>query len=112
MRALIPDAYVQQTIIGIPDRNVECWYCADPDWIAKQTGRNGSEFRSEDPKGAFNAALEASTYHRREDALARLVEMAPLKEWIGRSSSFADFYEQARIIAKQIDCSMPNERAG
>ncbi len=40
-------------IFGVCDRNIECWLCADADWLAKETQREAAVFRVDDPKSAL-----------------------------------------------------------
>ncbi|OHB77500.1 MAG: hypothetical protein A2Z25_23615 [Planctomycetes bacterium RBG_16_55_9] len=98
------------TIFSVCDRNVECWLCADADWIAKETGKAPSDFRVPYPKRAFESALGISSFDRKEEEIAQLVTKAPLKNWL-TNRSFEDFYNQLWQKSKEHGCSIENLRA-
>ncbi len=106
----VPPNYREWTICAVAERNVECWLCADRDWIAGQTGRNTKEFAVNDPKGVFESAIGVTSIDRKEERISALVLEAPLKNWIKRSRSFEDFYENGRTLSKNLPCEVPNER--
>ncbi len=105
-----PDEYAHYTIFGVCQRNVECWLCADADWIAARTGRNASDFRVTDPKHVFEAALRIRADDKKEDLIEGLVREAPLHNWL-RNRSFGDFYDKLWQKSKSFDdCQMENVR--
>jgi hypothetical protein len=67
------------TIFGVCDRNVECWLCADPDWIAHETQRQPTEFRVENPKDVFQEAIGIRGSDKEEE-IALLVLRGPSEE--------------------------------
>ncbi len=100
-------------VFGVCDRNIECWICADSEWIAKRTGRSPSEFQGEDPKKAFESAMGISSRDRKEEQIASIVQWAPLRNWMKSNSSFEDFYGHLWLKSKELGCSIENlcERA-
>ena len=89
------------------DRNVECWLCADRDWIAKETQRQAKDFDVTDPKGPFEKALGITGFEPKEEEIAMLVERAPLGQWLG-NRSFKTFYERLRDKSQQMGCDIEN----
>jgi len=98
------------TIFGVCDRNVECWLCADADWIGKETKHQPDQFRAQDPKGAFEEAMGITRLDKKEEEIAALVQRAPLRNWLG-NSSFEEFYERIRDKSKERGCQIENLRA-
>ena len=94
-------------IFGVCDRNIECWLCADPNWIAAETGRDPAEFREGDPKNIFEEAMEITTYDRKEGEIAGLVLRAPLRNWLS-NRSFREFYESLRDQSQRMGCEIEN----
>lgn len=107
----VPEQYQHIVIVGICDRNVECWFCADVDWLAKQLGKNAEFFRVEDPKSIFEEALGITPRDRKESEIMDLVHEAQLKNWL-HNRSFEDFYDKAWAKSKQLGCGMENVREG
>ena len=97
------------SIFGVCDRNVECWLCADADWIAKATGHRSDEFRVPDPKDPFEEAVGITRLDKKEEEIAALVQRAPLKNWFS-NHSFKEFYERARGKSKERGCQIENLR--
>ena len=97
-------------VFGVCDRNVECWICADADWIATKTGKPASDFRVTNPKGMFENALGISSFDKKEEEIASLVQDAPLQNWLG-NRSFEDFYNRLWQKSKELGCSFENLRA-
>ena len=54
----LPDDMQSIAIYGMADRNIECWLCADPHYIAEKTGRAAVDFDVDDPSGAFKSAID------------------------------------------------------
>ncbi|MBN1361955.1 MAG: hypothetical protein JW993_15270 [Sedimentisphaerales bacterium] len=94
-------------VFGVCGRNVECWLCADADWIAGQTGRERPEFTAGDPKGPFEKAMDVKGFDRKEEEIALLVERAPLRNWLS-NRSFREFYERLRDKSQQRGCAIEN----
>jgi len=97
------------TVFGVCDRNVECWLCADADWIAKETGHQPNEFRVIDPKGVFAKAMNITGFDRKEPGIAMLVRRAPLKSWLS-NPSFEEFYNRIWNKSKETGCKIENLR--
>lgn len=104
-RARCPPEYEHLAVFGVCDRNIECWLCADASWLAKRTGKNEETFKLEDPKSAFEKAVDFSS----EDEIARLVEEAPIGNWL-RNRSFEAFYDALWQKSRQLDCRIENLR--
>ena len=94
-------------VFAVCDRNVECWLCADRDWIAKETQHPTEDFDVTDPKGPFEKALGITGFDRKEEEIAMLVERAPLRQWLG-NRSFKEFYERLRDKSQQMGCDIEN----
>jgi len=114
-RRHIPEAFLSRVLSAVAVRNIESWICCDRGWIAAKTGRPASEFGVDDPKAAFESAMNVTSSDRQEAAIADLVYNAPLRQWITRSRIFERFYEEVRglsqsALGKSLKCSMPNER--
>jgi hypothetical protein len=94
-------------VFGVCDRNIECWLCADADWVARETGHQPSEFRVADPKEAFAQAMNITPLDRKEPEIILLVQRAPLRSWLS-NPSFKEFYERLRDKSQQMGCSIEN----
>ncbi len=105
----LPGVQPFDILVGVCDRNVECWLCADPRHAASVVGCDPGAVDGEDPKSRFERALGVTRSEKQEDVIADLVQGAPLREWIRRSPSFRSFYEDARDIAQRRGCTMRNE---
>jgi len=115
-RERMPEEYDWRTVIGAPDRNVECWLDADPKALADCTGANEAELRQArrgDPKGPVRAAFRRrseTTGAGEPELMACFVERADLRPWLG-ISCFAGLYEECRQRAAELGCGpLPNER--
>ena len=100
-------------VYGMADRNIECWLCADPQYIAEKTGRAAEDFTVDDPKGAFESAMRVSRDDKRESEIAALVREAcaeVLQRWLQNSRSFEDFYDQLWTVSRQRECDIDNLR--
>ena len=112
LRAYEGDCRVEHqylAIFGVCDRNVECWLCADADWIARETGHQPDEFRVSDPKKVFETAMYITGFDRKEEEIAAMVLRAPLKNWLS-NRSFEEFYERVREKSKATGCEIENLR--
>jgi hypothetical protein len=94
-------------IFGVCDRNIECWFCADPEWIAGETQHQAAEFRGDDPKAAFEEAIGITRFDKKEQEIAAMVLRAPLKNWL-TNRSFREFYEKLRDKSQEMGCRMEN----
>jgi hypothetical protein len=108
-RAAVPQALPLEVLIGVCERNVECWICADADHVAKAAQCDPFRLRATDPKGPFQSALGVSKYDTQEDRIREIVTGAPLKTWISVSPSFRAFYKDARALANRLLCAIPDE---
>jgi hypothetical protein len=108
--ARLPNEYAHLTVFGVCQQNVECWLCADADWLSTKTSRWPEEFRMPDPKRAFESALGIQARDRKEEEISALVQEAPLHNWL-RNRSFEDFYDRLWQKSKTFDgCDMENLR--
>lgn len=96
-------------VFAVCNRNIECWLCADRDWIAGQTGRTAADFTVDDPKGAFESAMQITSSEKREDEIAFLVRQAPLHRWLS-NRSFESFYNDLWQKSKDFPCQIENLR--
>ena len=109
----VPDDCRRLTLFGVADRNVECWLAADRGALAAELECRAEEIPKDDPSAFVKRRFGFTGRDRREAARKRVreyVARAPLKSWIGTSDSFADFHDEARRLAKQTKCAIPNER--
>ncbi len=108
--AKLPIEYAHLAVFGVCQRNVECWLCADADWISTKTGRASTDFRVDDPKGVFESALRIGRDNKCEELIEGLIQEAPLRNWLD-SASFEDFYDKLWQKSKSFDgCDMENLR--
>jgi len=96
-------------VFGVCDRNIECWLCADADWIAKETRGEAATFRVDDPKSAFAQAMGITGSDKKEQEIAALVQRAPLKNWLS-NRSFKEFYDRLWAKSKEQGCKIENLR--
>lgn len=106
---LVPDEYCHMTVIGICQRNVECWICGDADWLGNQLGVAGNAFCVKEPKNAFESALQISCRDRKEPEISQLIENAPLHRWM-QNKSFEDFFDKLWQMSKSLGCRIENLR--
>ena len=109
----LPDSIRPFAVYGMADRNIECWLCADSHYIAEKTGREAADFAVADPKGAFESAMYISRDDKREPEITQLVREAPadvLQQWMRKSGSFEDFYDQLLAVSRQRECAIDNLR--
>jgi hypothetical protein len=109
-RAKFPADHLFQCVHGVPDRNIECWICAAPEWLAEQLGVDASPFRDADPKGAFESAMHITRDDKKEGRIAELIAIAPMGSWLERSRSFEDFYDSLRAFSLRLGCEIENLR--
>jgi hypothetical protein len=97
------------TVVGVCERNVECWLTADATWLATEVGTDPAKFQVDDPKSAVEAALAVTARDRQESKIIALIERAPLHRWLV-NRSFEDFFDQLWLQAKRLGCGIPNLR--
>lgn len=102
-RQRVPPERSALTVVGVADRNGECWICMDADYVATVTGLPASDFRVNDPSGPFKAA----TADMGEAEIAKVIAEAPLRHWL-RNDSFEDFYKQVRSLSQRLGCTVEN----
>jgi hypothetical protein len=105
----IPPNYEHFVLVGVCQRNVECWFCSDAEWLSRMTGRSASDFRTIDPKGVFESAMQISCRDRKEKEITDLARIAPLHQWL-QNRSFEDFFDKLWQKSKEIGCSIENLR--
>ncbi len=96
-------------VFAVCDRNIECWLCADREWIAKRRKRTSAEFAVQDPKGAFESALQISALDRKGGEIASLICEAPLHHWLS-NKSFEAFYDALWQKSRCLVCRIENLR--
>jgi hypothetical protein len=107
-RAHFPEERRSMVVHGVPDRNIECWICADAGFVADDLRTvRPEELRVPDPKGRFESALGIERGDRKEMEIEGLVMRAPLRAWL-RNPSFEDFYDQVRALSQRLGCQVPN----
>ena len=106
-RSKFPQDCLGLAVHGVAERNVECWLCSAPGWLAGQLRAEAPPFGCANPKGAFEAALGVSRDDMKEEEIAELVRRAPLRDWLS-NRSFRDFYDQLRDRSQQLGCAIEN----
>lgn len=96
-------------LIGIPDRNIECWLCCDATYASKELGIEAEQLNTDDPKGVFEGALGISRDEKQEQKITQLVKRAPVKNWLN-NRSFENFYEDVLKFSQRKGCDVMNER--
>jgi hypothetical protein len=100
-------------VFGVAERNIECWLAADPAALAEELECGVPGIPAGDPSGfvkrRFGMGERDANREAAKKRIGRFVEKAPLKAWIERSPSFNDFYNEARALAAQRRCTIPNE---
>ncbi len=106
----IPPEHADISLVGVADRNVECWIAADAEYLAGKINVRSEDLQTADPKGVFERGLGITTFDKKEPEIAAIVKDAPLRNWLSQSESFADFYDDALDLSQRQGCSIPNER--
>jgi hypothetical protein len=100
-------------VFGVAERNIECWLAADRPALAKEVDCAPQDIPTDDPSGfvkrRFGLGERDANRQAAKERISRFVAEAPLKSWIERSDSFGDFYRDARSLAAQRGCVVPNE---
>jgi hypothetical protein len=107
----LPRERREQIILGLPERNIECWLTCDRNWLAEKLRTDPSIFNCTDPKSPFASAMGITRDNRKEkeEEIANLICEAPLRNWL-QSESFENFYNQARDISQRRKCNIENIR--
>jgi hypothetical protein len=98
-------------IVGVCDRNVECWLVADLQYAARRLGVTQPDLDVEDPKSVFDRAMGITPLDDRHAELIDFVRSAPLHRWLS-NRSFEHFYDQFWQKSKERGCSLENLREG
>lgn len=107
----VPEGYRERIVLGVADRNIECWLALDREYLASRINCAPDALAAADPKGLFEALIGITRDDKREDEIAAIVKDAPLRNWL-RDPSFEQFYERARRVSARLRCELPNERGG
>ncbi len=109
----IPEDCRYLTLLGVADRNIECWLAIDRGALARELQCQVNVIPTDDPSAFIKRHFGLTDRDTKQNAKARIcdyVAEASLRMWIEGSDSFEDFYEQARRWAARNECSIPNER--
>ncbi len=111
----IPEDCKHLTLLGVANRNIECWLAINREALARELKCQEADIPTDNPSKSnfIKRRFGLTDRDTRQNAKARIrdyVAKAPLRTWIRNSDSFADFYENARDLATQNECSIPNER--
>lgn len=101
----IDEKYHDRLVFGVPQRNIECWLCADEKQAAAWLSCSEPQVRQADPSDFVKSLLGLDLEEKLKDFLAQVI----LKPWIQGSRSFQDFWEQVRDLSQRNECSLPNE---
>ena len=110
--AKIPDDCKHLTVLGVADRNIECWLAVNRQALAGELECTVNDIPDGDPSDFIKQRFGLSNRDSRHSAKKRVcdyVALAPLKSWIEGSDSFETFYREARQFALQAECAFPNE---
>ncbi len=105
----IPDEMQNIVILGVTERNIECWICADADYVAGNYPCNVKDLRVNDPQMSFQTAIKITRDDKKEDEIADLVGNYPSLRPMLKMPSFKRFYNETRAFAQQNGCKIPNE---
>ena len=108
----VPDDCRYMTVLGVADRNAECWLATDRDGLAMVLQCRVEDIPDGDPSGFVKRGFGFTDRTTREDARTRVrnyVAQAELKSWIEGSDSFGNFYGDVRRLAQRTECPFPNE---
>ena len=113
----IPDDCQHLTLFGVSDQNIECWLAIDRGALARELQCQVEDIPTGNPSKSnfIKRRFGLTDRDTKQNAKVRIcdyVAQASLKMWIEGSDSFEDFYEDARDLAAQNECSIPNEREG
>ena len=112
----IPTEHAHLVILGVAERNIECWLTADAkalaNWLRTALGvaAQPRELEVEDPKGVFESKVGITRWDKKEDEIAGFVTGGPLRQWLKVSRSFEGFYDDVRTIGNRMECTIENLR--
>ena len=101
-------------VFGVAERNIECWLAIDRSVLANELGCSPDEIPTDNPSNFVKRHFGLTRRDQKDEArlrIRRFVKKTPLKSWM-QSKSFEAFYDDARNLAAQVKCHMPNEREG
>lgn len=110
--AKIPTDYEHLTLFGVADRNIECWLAIDRGALARELECSVEDIPSDDPSRFVQRRFGLKNRDEKQDAKVRIrdyVARTSLRSWLAGSDSFQDFYKEARRLAVQNECSIPDE---
>ncbi|MBU1319397.1 MAG: hypothetical protein KKG33_09860 [candidate division Zixibacteria bacterium] len=99
----IDSEYEHMVVIGIADRNLECWLALDRPALAAELGCQESEIPVNNPSSFVKSRFGVRSRCRIEEFVK---SSAPLKNWVQKGDSFKDFWEQIRDFGKPEDCGI------
>ena len=106
----LQEPYEIETLLGVANRNIECWICADQLYVAKRLNIDPSVLRVNDPKRAFQKAMGITRDDKKLDEIAGLIAEAPsLRAFLNNSPSLKAFYREVRAYANRRNCAMRDE---
>ena len=101
-------------ILGVAERNIECWLAANRAALATEFGCPPDEIPADDPSGfvkrRFGLTGRDPGREVAKDRVKQFILTVSIKRWIEESESFAAFYDDARTLSAQLKCDLPNER--
>lgn len=105
----LPKEEKWRVIHGVADRNIEKWICSDAHWLARELGVEVTALQVDDPKSAFQAAMDITPQDRKEVEITAIVKRAPVRKWIEAGGSFKAFYTSSRDVGLSLGCSIQEE---
>lgn len=110
--AKIPTDCEHLTLFGVADRNIECWLAIDRVALACELKCSVEDIPSDNPSRFVKRNFGLTDRDKKQGAKARVrdyVARTSLRSWLAESDSFQDFYDEARRLAVQNKCSIPDE---
>lgn len=96
-------------VVGVCDRNVECWLVADAQYAASKLGLSEAEWHIDDPKKLVEKAMGITRLDDKRDEIMKYVSAAPLHRWL-HNASFEHFYDALWQMSKRLQCTLENLR--
>ena len=107
-----PDGWKNYILIGVPDRNVECWLALNRSAIAELCNCEQDKIPRDDPSGFIQRRLHTGERddegRQGREAIKEFVSHVGLKQWLD-DHSFDSFYTDVRAKANEHGCSIPDE---